>query len=255
MTLKTDIEKTQIQKDVLAPMATGLTEAREEKILQETGFNNVLDFNRRQRLAVDMIEKFGPAIRFEDLRKVGMRYGMVLSKPAHYTGFVGPQTALKLDAFEKAHKVDLKKNIFILCPTELSTAYGSVSAQFDATIAAEIKARKEDPVLLFKDEAGLFHIIDQWGSDMTIFRILKVALKKVHIRAINMMLSVIPALVFLTLALHAPRGAQTVFTIIVTCVTGLISFFFMVYHIIERSEGNWMPGYNAKLKRFWATGA
>lgn len=162
--------KSNLNKD-LRPLI--LNEQQEEQILMKAGFNNTIDFNKRRKEQNNAIEKYGPAISYDELQKVGERYGFVLSKPKRYAGLAGPETATKIQKFAEKHNLNeftIANRFFVFSPYELSLAF--------KTHVRNQKIKLRDPILFYEDEAGMFHMVDQWGGDMNLTRVVSHMIKK-----------------------------------------------------------------------------
>lgn len=205
-----------------------ISEHDQEKILAETGFQNVLDYQRKKRLEIVMMNRFGPAIARNELMRVGLKYGMVLTRPLNYKGLVGPEQQERLMTFVAEHKVKPETGFYVLCPYELSESF----RKFAHSKRAEWIEAQRDPVLLYENDAGMFHVVDQWGGDMNVFRRISVAFKKIHMYVYNWTLGAAVTGLATYAAFHSTGSALSCISGAVAIVGGIL----LRYQVLFWSE-------------------
>lgn len=138
-----------------------MSEKREEDLLQKAGFVHHLETNKTKRKELELLKKFGQFITYEEIKTVGMRYNMGFVHVGAFTGTPGPNTANRIDQFERKYGALKGDRFFVLAPVEMINVPAPVVM---------------DPVLFYRIGKDRFFLIDQWGGDMTWTRRLQVAL-------------------------------------------------------------------------------
>lgn len=204
MTLTQEIQTAMVRN---APAI--LSEKREEDLLQKAGFVHHLETNKTRRKELDLLQKFGQFITYDEIKTVGLRYDMALVHVSNFKGSPGPNTANRIAEFEAKYGESKAKHFFILAPQEM--------------VNGELIRASLDPVLFYRIDKDRFFMIDQWGGDMTWRRRASASLRNDNFSAIQfglLLCSVALALFIPAAAMHMGMKAVSVYVgIIGVCAT------------------------------------
>lgn len=149
--MKTLTQELQAAMTRNAPLV--MSEKREEDLLQKAGFVHHLETNKTKRKELELLKTFGQFITYEEIKTVGMRYNMGFVHVSAFTGTPGPNTANRIDEFERKYGESKGDRFFILAPIEM--------------IDQQVVNSSLDPVLFYRVGKDRYFLIDQWGGDMT----------------------------------------------------------------------------------------
>lgn len=189
MTLTQEIQTAMVRN---APAI--LSEKREEDLLQKAGFVHHLETNKTRRKELDLLQKFGQFITYDEIKTVGLRYDMALVHVSDFKGSPGPNTANRIAEFEAKYGESKATHFFILAPQEM--------------VNGELLRTALDPVLFYRIGKDRFFMIDQWGGDMTWRRRASAFLRKDTF--FNALTSVLPVPAIFAIALIGTDACASV---------------------------------------------
>ena len=162
-----------------------ISEYEEEKLLEEAGFAQVLDRDKRNKRELKLLEKFGPMIRLADIAKVAKDYDLVFAHMSTFKGAPGPDTVRRIRELKRRNGgKKFKGEFFALAPKELF----NYPALVDPVLFYSPSIRLHNGVRLLtksdfkfygtEDEGmgysqNLLVLVDQWGGDLSKWRRLR----------------------------------------------------------------------------------
>jgi hypothetical protein len=143
------------------------------------GLSNNSQFNRIERthgekLELEKIEKAnnGNVFTIDQIEKLAVDYNLRFLQSVYYTGSYDVEVAAKIKEYAVStnspiDSYSLERRFFMLAPEEM------FQLKEEKYVSKAELRRQADPAIFFQIDEKHYRLIHKWGSDFTIFRLIK----------------------------------------------------------------------------------
>lgn len=130
-----------------------------ESLLEEFGFDSVIEREKLNKKTRKNIETFGELIPVSEIIRIGTKYRLRLGRTDEFAGGLDENIFEKMSSFktklEQSGQKFEKRSLCILAPQEMFSK--------DAFV-------RKDPVLFYRVNKDYYYLIHQWGGEMNRLR-------------------------------------------------------------------------------------